>query len=95
MIEWVRHEMRDFGRPWCVAGGWALDLFIGEQSRPHSDIDIALFREDQAALRVALDGWSFAKVENRRLYRGGLQNTFAFRYMNFMRSGRKDALSSC
>jgi hypothetical protein len=28
--------------PWCVAAGWALDLFRGEQTRHHEDLEIAL-----------------------------------------------------
>ncbi|MGH3656155.1 MAG: nucleotidyltransferase domain-containing protein [Micromonosporaceae bacterium] len=28
--------------PWCVAAGWALDLFRGEQTRPHEDLEIAV-----------------------------------------------------
>jgi hypothetical protein len=28
--------------PWCVAGGWAIDLFLGEQTREHGDLEIAL-----------------------------------------------------
>jgi aminoglycoside-2''-adenylyltransferase len=28
--------------PWCVAGGWAVDLFLGEQTRPHGDLEIAV-----------------------------------------------------
>jgi len=28
--------------PWCVAGGWAIDLFLGEVTRPHGDIEIAV-----------------------------------------------------
>lgn len=27
---------------WCVAAGWALDLFRGGQSRPHGDLEIAV-----------------------------------------------------
>ncbi|GAB3597354.1 hypothetical protein GCM10027446_25300 [Angustibacter peucedani] len=27
--------------PWYVAGGWALDLFRGEQTREHEDLEIA------------------------------------------------------
>lgn len=27
---------------WCVAAGWALDLFRGGQTRPHSDVEIAV-----------------------------------------------------
>jgi hypothetical protein len=28
--------------PWCVAAGWALDLFRGVQTRAHGDIEIAI-----------------------------------------------------
>jgi hypothetical protein len=27
---------------WCVAGGWAIDLFHGAQTRPHGDLEIAV-----------------------------------------------------
>ena len=59
--------MRGFGAPWCVAGGWALDLFLGRAARPHGDVDLALFREDQARLREHLAGWSFRKVAGGRV----------------------------
>jgi hypothetical protein len=26
--------------PWCVAAGWAIDLFLGEQTREHGDLEI-------------------------------------------------------
>jgi hypothetical protein len=54
--------MRGFDRPWFVAGGWALDLFLGAVSRDHADLEIALFREDQRALRRQLARWEFEKV---------------------------------
>jgi hypothetical protein len=28
--------------PWCVVGGWALDLFAGYQRRPHEDLEVAV-----------------------------------------------------
>ena len=54
--------MRGFGRGWFIAGGWAVDLYLGEVTRPHEDIEVAVFREDQAALREHLEGWSWRKV---------------------------------
>jgi hypothetical protein len=30
------------GPPWCVAGGWALDLFRGERTRPHADLEFTV-----------------------------------------------------
>jgi len=28
--------------PWCVAGGWAVDLHVGAQTRDHEDLEIAV-----------------------------------------------------
>jgi len=44
---------------WWIAGGWALDLFSGEQSRPHFDTDVAVARRDQIAAQRYLQGWDF------------------------------------
>jgi hypothetical protein len=42
---------------WCIAGGWALDLFTGEQSRPHEDIDIVVARSDLPLLHASFPHW--------------------------------------
>jgi hypothetical protein len=48
-----------FDRPWWVAGGWAIDLYLGHQTREHHDLDIGLFACDQAAAQryLARCGW--------------------------------------
>lgn len=43
--------------PWWIAGGWALDLFLGVQKRAHEDIDILFLRRDQYEIRTQLQGW--------------------------------------
>ena len=48
--------MGKFKAPWGIAGGWALDLFIGHESRPHADVDIAILRADHRHLRSQLSG---------------------------------------
>jgi hypothetical protein len=53
--------MEGFGRPWCIAGGWAIDLFLGRQTRPHKDVEIAIFRDDQHPLFEHLAGWTINK----------------------------------
>jgi len=58
--------MSDFDAPWGLAGGWALDLFIGRESRVHADIDIALLRTDQQLLRSRASG-RVEKVVGRQL----------------------------
>ena len=35
-------------------GGWAVDLWVGRLTRPHDDIDVLVWREDEARVHVAL-----------------------------------------
>lgn len=57
--EQVQGRLAGFERPWWIAGGWALDLFMGRQTRAHDDLEIALYRGDLDALRSHLRGWEF------------------------------------
>jgi len=64
----VADVMRGFPCPWYIAGGWAIDLFLGHTTRDHDDIDVAILRKNQADLRTHLSTWRFGKVvEGRRL----------------------------
>ena len=40
--------------PWCVAGGWALDLWRGRQTRPHEDLEVAILRPQFPIFRARL-----------------------------------------
>jgi hypothetical protein len=54
---------------WAVAGGWAADLFAGRETRPHADLDIALWRQDQHLLRAHLkDGGEWFYAANGHLH---------------------------
>ena len=66
-IRAVAAVLRDLDAPWAVAGGWALDLALGRVTRPHADVDVAVFRDDQDALRAALPAWDFAAVVGGRM----------------------------
>jgi hypothetical protein len=48
--------------PWYVAGGWAIDLFLGRQTREHGDLEIAIPAPAFAAIRDALAGYEFDVV---------------------------------
>jgi hypothetical protein len=54
--------MRDFPARWFVAGGWAIDLYLERVTRPHADIEVALLRRDQAALRDHFPDWQWQQV---------------------------------
>lgn len=49
---------------WYVAGGWALDLFRGEQSREHADLEIAVPSTRFAEIAERFDECDFYVVGN-------------------------------
>ncbi len=53
----LKSTLFDLGCQWAIAGGWAIDLFLGGQTRDHADIDIILKREDQFEIQKVLKGW--------------------------------------
>ena len=66
-VEQVSDLLRGVSVPWWIAGGWALDLFMGRQTRAHNDIEIALYRDDLDALRRHLAGWETFIAEDGTL----------------------------
>lgn len=42
---------------WCIAGGYAIETFLGIAIRSHSDIDVTIFRDEQIALQKWLSSW--------------------------------------
>lgn len=58
-------RMSAFHAEWFVVGGWAIDLFLGERTRDHDDVDIGFARDHQARARGLLKGWSYQKVVPR------------------------------
>lgn len=63
--------MGNFNKHWFIAGGWALDLYIGRKTRYHEDIEIGIFRKDQLYLKNYFDGWKFKKIVNGQFYEWG------------------------
>lgn len=52
---------------WWIAGGWALELFIGRQSRQHRDLDVGILRRDAPAVIAALPALEFFEARHGRL----------------------------
>ena len=61
-LEGVARLMSTYRRPWWIAGGWAIDLYVDRITRPHDDVDVAVLRNDQDALQRHLAGWRLTKV---------------------------------
>jgi hypothetical protein len=49
--------MSTFEPAWFLCGGWAVDSWLGQQTRDHGDLDITVFHDDQRALVDHLAGW--------------------------------------
>src|SRR3954447_9380019 len=56
-VDQVEQVLSGCGVPWWIAGGWAIDLLVGYQTREHADIDVLFLRRDQQAVRTHLSGW--------------------------------------
>ena len=56
-LEEVKRLLGPVAAPWWVAGGHALDMFLGHETRKHADIDVAILRRDQKAFLEALRKW--------------------------------------
>ncbi|MEK4627540.1 hypothetical protein MKZ17_04870 [Solibacillus sp. FSL R7-0682] len=67
----VTSIMTGFDKAWFIAGGWAIDLFIGEETRKHEDIEIAIFRKNQMNLKTYLKEWDIKKVIKGEFYHWG------------------------
>ena len=48
--------------PWCVVGGWAIDLWLGEVTRPHEDLEIAIPHAAFSAMRRHLRAYTLFSV---------------------------------
>lgn len=44
---------------WAIAGGYAIELFLGTPIRSHSDIDVIIYRDEQLKVQHWLDNWKF------------------------------------
>jgi hypothetical protein len=63
----VERLMRGFRPPWAIAGGWAIDLYLGRVTRRHKDVEISIFRDDQCKLHTHLtSGFDLRLVRNGR-----------------------------
>ncbi len=57
-VQLAAATMRDVGVTWAIAGGWAIDLWVGEQTRAHHDVEVVVPRGDQQWVHAALaPGW--------------------------------------
>ncbi len=61
--EQVCELLKDLSIPWWMAGGWAIDLFAGRQTRAHADTDVLILRKDQLVIQEYLSDWDLHKTQ--------------------------------
>ncbi|MGU3422952.1 nucleotidyltransferase domain-containing protein [Methylobacterium sp. D54C] len=65
---WLPHELgqrlREVIVPWYVAGGWALDIWHGEQTRAHEDLEFVALHHDADHFRSVLQELDFFTVKD-------------------------------
>ena len=59
--------MSRYPHTWMIAGGWAIDLFLNRETREHSDLEIAIPRNQQQLLYAYLKDWKLQYVISGQL----------------------------
>ena len=60
----LAQSLQGSGITWYVTGGWALDLFLGQQTRDHTDLEFATLPSDIPEARKALSELEFFAARN-------------------------------
>jgi lincosamide nucleotidyltransferase A/C/D/E len=59
----VYTSLENLGVEIWIDGGWGVDALLGEQTRPHKDLDITIQQKDVAALREFLHAQSYREIK--------------------------------
>ncbi|MFE4512937.1 nucleotidyltransferase domain-containing protein [Kitasatospora sp. NPDC056783] len=89
--ERVAERLAGVTTTWCVAAGWALDLFLGRQSRAHGDLEIAVPAAGFPEIRDRFPEYEFDAVGSGRVWPAPGPEALAATHQTWMRdraSGR-------
>ncbi|MEU6663472.1 hypothetical protein [Streptomyces sp. NPDC046821] len=81
----VAQRLAGISTPWCVAAGWALDLFRGAQTRAHGDIEIAIPAASFPEVRHRFPGYIFDAVGSRRIWEDATPEELAGVHQTWLR----------
>ena len=70
------HLFRDAPFEWGLAGGYAVEQFVGKPIRPHSDIDVIVFRDQQQLVQHWLKDWHLYAADPPGTLRPWLTNEY-------------------
>ncbi|KRD18057.1 hypothetical protein ASE48_24020 [Mycobacterium sp. Root265] len=64
----VARRLSSVTAPWCVAAGWALELFSDSAARPHHDLEIAVPAARFEEIEAALPGFAWDVVGDGQVW---------------------------
>jgi hypothetical protein len=75
-VAFVAETMASYPGRWALSGGWAVDAWLGRETRDHGDIDVSVFLDERQVLHEHLAGWELvshdAFKETNELWDGRL-----------------------
>ncbi|MBC3840222.1 hypothetical protein GXW82_08535 [Streptacidiphilus sp. 4-A2] len=81
----VARRLVGLDAPWCVAAGWALDLFRGRQTRAHGDIEVAVPAAGFPEVRDRFPGYHFDGVGSGRIWESPTPEVLAAVHQTWLR----------
>jgi hypothetical protein len=81
----VAEQLAGTTTPWCVAAGWALDLFRGSRTREHGDIEIAIPAAAFPEIRDRFPGYAFDAVGSGRIWEEASPEVLATTHQTWLR----------
>ncbi|WP_323747549.1 nucleotidyltransferase domain-containing protein [Catenulispora rubra] len=81
----IAQRLAGVATPWYVAGGWALDLFLGRQTRRHADLEIAIPAADFAEISGLFPGYVFDGVGQNQLWEDATAEVIAATHQTWLR----------
>jgi hypothetical protein len=81
----VARHLAGIAVPWCVAAGWALDLFRGQQTREHGDIEIAIPAASFPLVRDRFPGYAFDGAGSGRIWQDATPEVLAATHQTWLR----------
>jgi hypothetical protein len=81
----VAQRLAGVSAPWCVAAGWALDLFRGGQTREHGDIEIAVPAAAFPEVRARFPGYAFDAAGSGRIWENATPEVLAATHQTWLR----------
>jgi hypothetical protein len=81
----VAQHLAGITAPWCVAAGWALDLFRGTRTREHGDIEIAIPAASFPETRDRFPGYAFDAVSSGRIWEEASPEVLAATHQTWLR----------